>query len=113
MGYKQSSVIESVHNDFCNFFLGVNSSVVALGECGRLPLCVTYITNCIKYWCRLLRMELQDHRYPKKKNSYKMLKSLDEAERQNWVSKVRELLFFNVVLGTYGLPRSLAMKSYL
>ena len=91
-GYEYSSLIESVHNDFCKNFLGVNSSVnnvVALGECGRLPLCVTYITNCIKYWCRLLRME--DHRYPK--NCYKMLKSLDEAERQNWVSKVRELLF--------------------
>ena len=34
---------------------------------------------------------MEDHRYPK--NCYKMLKSLDEAERQNWVSKVRECLF--------------------
>ena len=45
-GYEYSSVIESVHNDFCKNFLGVNSSVnnvVALGECGRLPLC--YIHN--------------------------------------------------------------------
>ena len=91
-GYEYSSVIESVHNEFCKNFLGVNSSVnnvVALGECGRLPLCVTYITNCIKYWCRLLCMG--NHRYPK--NCYKMLKSLDEAGRQNWVSKVRHLLF--------------------
>ena len=91
-GYEYSSVIESVHNEFCKNFLGVNSSVnnvVALGECGRLPLCVTYITNCIKYWCRLLCMG--NHKYPK--NCYKMLKSLDEAGRQNWVSKVRHLLF--------------------
>ena len=45
--YEYADVIESVHNEFCRYFLGVNSSVnnvVALGECGRLPLCVTYIT---------------------------------------------------------------------
>ena len=49
-GYEYSSVIESVHNDFCKKFLGVNSSVknvVALGECGRPPqsVCNSYIHN--------------------------------------------------------------------
>ena len=35
-GYEYSSIIESVHNEFCKYFLGINSSVnnaVALGEC--------------------------------------------------------------------------------
>ena len=39
-GYEYSGTIEKVQSDFCNYFLGVNSSVnnyVALGECGRLP----------------------------------------------------------------------------
>ena len=94
-GTEYSDVIESVHFNFCKYFLGVNNSVnnaVAIGECGRLPLCVTFFTNCIKYCCKLLHM--QNNRYPK--NCYKMLKALDEAGRQNWVSKVRNLLF------TYG-----------
>ena len=34
---------------------------------------------------------MQNNRYPK--NCYKMFKALDEAGRQNWVSKVRNLLF--------------------
>ena len=92
LGYEYSSVIESVHYEFCKYFLGVNSPVnnaVALGGCRRLPLCVTYITNCIKYWCKLLC--LGDNRYPKQ--CYKMLKSTDEAGRQNWVSRSRNLLF--------------------
>ena len=94
-GTEYSTIIESVHFTFCKYFLGVNSSVnnaVAIGECGRLPLCVFYFTNCIKYWCKLLHMH--DNRYPK--SCYKMLKALDEAGRENWVSKVRVLLY------TYG-----------
>ena len=91
-GTEYSDVIESVHYTFCRYFMGVNQSVnnaVAIGECGRLPLCVFYFTNCIKYWCRLLHMQV--NRYPK--NCYKMLKSLDEAGRSNWASHVRNLLF--------------------
>lgn len=91
-GYEYSGTIEKVQVDFCKYFLGVNSSVnnsVALGECGRLPLCITYHTNCIKYWCKLLHMH--NNRYPK--NCYKMLKSLDEAGRLTWASNIKKLLF--------------------
>ena len=87
-GYEYAGTIEKVHVDFCKYFLGVNSSVnnsVALGECWRIPLCITYHTNCIKYWCKLLHM--QNNRYPK--NCYKMLKSLDEAGRHTWASDVK------------------------
>ena len=74
-GYECSNVFESVHSEFCRYFLGVNSSVnnaVALGECKRLLLCITYITNCITYWCKLLCMD--NRRYPK--NCYQIFKSL-------------------------------------
>ena len=100
---KYSNVIESVDFNFCKYFLGVNNSVnnaVAIGECGDVPLCVTYFKNCIKYLCKLLHM--QNNRYPKR--CYKMLKALDEAGRQNWGSKVRNLLF------TYGLGISGLLK---
>ena len=36
---------------------------------------------------------MQNNRYPR--NCYKMLKALDVADRQIWVSKVRNLLFTN------------------
>ena len=88
-----------LHNDIFKLFdfLGVNSSVnnwVALGECGRLPLRITYHTNCIKYWCKLLHM--QNNCYPKM--FYKMLKSLDEAGRHTWASNVKK----NNLLFRYG-----------
>ena len=56
---------------------------------GRLPLCITYMSDCIKYWCKLLHMN--DHRYPKR--CYYMLKSLDNAGRLTWASHIKHLLF--------------------
>ena len=102
-GTEYSTIIKSVHFTFCKYFLGVNSSVnnaVAIGERGRLPLCVFYFTNCIKYWCKLLYMH--DNRYPN--SYYKMLKALDEAGRENWVSEVRVLLY------TYGFGYTLVAQ---
>ena len=91
-GNSYASEIESIQAQFCKDFLGVNSSVndvIALGECGRLPLCIIYYTKCIKYWCKLLQMP--DYRYPK--NCYKMLLAQDNAGRTNWVSNVKSMLF--------------------
>ena len=91
-GFEYSSVIEQVQNQFCKEFIGVNSTVnnsMALGECGRLPLCTIYHVKCITYWCKLLSMP--NNRYPK--NCYKMLKSQDDIGRVNWATKVKELLF--------------------
>ena len=54
---------------------------------------------------------MQNNRYLK--NCYKMLKALDEAGRQNWVSKVRILLFtygFGYILGQ---KRNAAYKTYI
>ena len=61
----------------------------ALSECGRLPLCMSYMTNCIKYWARLLRLEIS--RYPKQ--CYNLLFQLDDIGRQTWATKIKDLLF--------------------
>ena len=94
-GYQYVDKIEKVHIQFCKkiCYLSLNTcDSFALGGCGRLPLCTTYMPNCIKYWLGLIRME--NNRYPKQ--CYYMLYQLDEAGRQNWVSHVKELLY------TYG-----------
>ena len=60
-------------------------------ELNRYPITINCAINCIRYWLRLIEME--SHRMPKK--AYKMLKTLDERGKQNWVSKVRECLCQN------------------
>jgi hypothetical protein len=60
-----------------------------LGECGRAPLYVEYVTKCVKYWLNVLIMD--DTRYPK--IVYKMLLNHDSVGRTNWASKVKNILF--------------------
>ena len=62
---------------------------MVLGECGRLPLCTTYYISCIRYWCKLLTMP--SHRYPKQ--CYIILKSLDDAGKNCWATKIKSLLY--------------------
>ena len=91
-GFEISDSIEQIRYKFCKDFLGLNSSsnnLMALGECGRYPLSIHYQTKFIKYWIRLLHMEMT--RYPR--NCYNMLKRLDDCGKTNWVSKVRQFLF--------------------
>ena len=77
MGFRNVEKIEKVQAQiqaqYC--YLGsYTADFLALGECGRLPLAVTYMSRCLKYWIRLLQME--EYRYPKQR--YIMLKKLDE-----------------------------------
>lgn len=91
-GHTFSEQIETVHANFCKVFLGLSrnaNNCMALGECGRYPLCTTYYFKCIKYWCRLLHMT--QNRYPK--SCYLMLKSHTEIGRSNWASNIRDLLY--------------------
>ena len=91
-GFTYSEVIEKTHIRFCKRYCSLSTNVAdffALGECGRLPLCTTYLSNCVKYWLKLIRM--QEYRYPRQ--CYFMLKRLDEVGRKTWASCVRELLF--------------------
>ena len=64
------------------------TSVLARGELGRYPLCLAYFIRCIKYWLKLTRME--NFRYPKQ--SYLMLKNLDDRNRITWATSIRNLL---------------------
>ena len=77
---------------FCNRVACLNQNVVnffAYSECGRYPLSVTYMSRCVKFWCKITHMS--DQRYPKQ--CYKMLRQLDEAGRHTWVSNIKYLLF--------------------
>ena len=62
-----------------------------MSECGRHPLNVTYMTQCIKYWIKLT--EMSNSRYPK--HCYLLLRRLDECGRNTWATKVKHLLFEN------------------
>ena len=81
-GTEYSDTLEQVHIQYCKDFIGVSSTVndcVALGECGRLPLCIDHHIKCIKYWCKLLCMP--ENRYPR--NCYLMLKQHESLGRKN------------------------------
>ena len=89
--FEIANQIETVHDRFCKTILKVpihTTSVLARGELGRYPLCLTYFIRCIKYWLKLTRME--DFRYPKQ--SYLMLKNLDDCNRITWATSIRNLL---------------------
>ena len=91
-GYRYYDKIEKIQSKFCKRFccLSANTSdFMALGECGRLPIAITYMTRCLSYWIKLLRME--NYRYPKQ--SYLMLKRLDGSGKTTWASPIKSMLF--------------------
>ena len=91
-GHEYCTHIEKVHIRFCKRYIGLHQNTAdffALSECGRQPLAVTYMTQCIKYWVRLIQMP--NHRYPKQ--CYNMLRSFAAVGKVNWASNVRSLLY--------------------
>ena len=57
---------EKVHIKFSKQYCLLSQNTAdffALGEGGRLPLCITYIPQCITYWLKILSMS--EDRYPK------------------------------------------------
>lgn len=93
-GYEYCESFEKIQCYYLKKYLRVGKNVsntcnAILGEVGRTYMCVSYFTRVIKYWCRLLHMNV--FRYPKA--CYLMLKSHDENGTINWVSNVRSLLF--------------------
>ena len=94
-GYQYVEKIEKAQIQFCKRLCYLSQNMcnfLALGECGRLPLCTFYIPNCIKY--RLSILHMSSNRYPKQ--CYYMLMRQEEAGRLNWTAHVKDLLF------TYG-----------
>ena len=91
-GHSYNKKVETTHIKFCKRYCLLYNNcpdAFALSECGRLPLCTTYMYNCIKYWLHLLRLE--PHRYPKQ--CYDMLFKLDNAGRDTWATSVKQLLY--------------------
>ena len=91
-GYQRSDTIEKIQINFCKRIACLKQNVpnvFALSECGRLPLSVTYMKNCIKYWTKLVTMNRD--RYPKQ--CYIMLRRLDESGRNTWATQIKRLLF--------------------
>ena len=91
-GYNVIKKIERVQIKFCKKIchLPENScDAMALGECGRLPLCMSYMPICVKYWLKLIRME--NTRYPK--SCYEMLRQLDSVGRYTWATNIKNMLY--------------------
>ena len=91
-GYTYSEDIEKVQTKFCKQYIGLNQKTpdnFALGECGRLPLAVSYMTQTVKYWVKLTQMT--NDRYPRQ--CYLMLRALTEADKITWATHVKKLLF--------------------
>ena len=91
-GYEYSHVIEQVQLEYCKKFLGVRGDTIncaALGECGRRPLAVHYMSKCVKYWLKLIQMPV--NRYPHV--CYNMLKSYDDSRKISWATHVKMLLY--------------------
>ena len=91
-GYKYCEEIEKVQSRFCKYYIGQSQKTtdsLALGECGRMPLAVTYMTQAVKYWIKLTQM--QNNRYPRQ--CYYMLRSLTEAGKSTWATHIKSLLF--------------------
>ena len=91
-GYQYVEKIEKVQTKFCKKYCSLSQNTAdffALGECGRMPLCISYMPQCIKYWLKLITMA--EYRYHKQR--YKLLYRLDEAERKTWATNIRVLLY--------------------
>ena len=91
-GHKKIHVIESVQVKFCKFLLHLGSQTVntaVIGECGRYPLYVTSVSICIKYWVKLIHMDYSRMA----KHAYIMLYNLDCANKRNWATDVKQILF--------------------
>ena len=90
--YRYCEKVEKIQSKFCKRFSCLSSSTpdcLVLGECGRLPISVTYMVRCLSYWIKLLKMD--NHRYPK--HCYLKLKRLDESGKIRWASHIKSMVF--------------------
>ena len=91
-GLKYSKEVEKVQVKLGKWLLQVGRTTtnsMVLGECGRTPLVLIYMTKAVKYWCRLIQL---DHcRLPCQ--TYQMLKLLDNNGNINWVTGIKNILF--------------------
>ena len=94
-GFEGASlVIEKIHLFAMKRYLGVDMRTpndLVYGELGRYPIYINSNVRCIRYWLKLVSMG--ENRLPSK--AYRMLLSLDERGKVNWVSNIRRVLCTN------------------
>lgn len=91
-GLHRLDNIEKVHTFAIKRFLKVPLKLpnkFVYGEVGRYPLFVNSALRCIKYWLKLLRMDMS--RLPRQ--AYQMLLKIDERGKTCWVTNVKNTLF--------------------
>ena len=102
---KAAHHCESVHLLALKKFLGVDRRTpndLIYGETNRYPIFINSAVQCIRYWFKLLRMDMS--RIPRK--AYNMLFDLDVRGKKNWVTDVRTCLYrygFGVVWENQGV----------
>lgn len=111
-GNEFKNRIEQVHAKLCKKYCNLSnktSTVFALGECGRMQLCIPYMTKGIKYWLKRLHIDRQ--RYLKQ--SYILLKRLDENGRESIGLLVFALFCLHMVLNMHGYYKKLEILHIL
>ena len=91
-GYEFSHVIEQVQLEYCKQILGVRGNTIkcaVLGECGRRPLAVHYMSKCVKYWLKLIQMPVNRYLHV----CYNMSMSYDDSGKITWATHVKMLLY--------------------
>lgn len=91
-GLNRLENIERIHTLACKRYLNVPMGVYnkfIYGETGRYPLYINSAVRCIRYWLKLLKLDV--NRIPKQ--AYVMLINLDEKGKDCWVTKLKNTLF--------------------
>ena len=91
-GLHRLDNIERVHTLAIKRFLKVSLKVpnkFVYGETGRHPLYINSAVRCLKYWLKILRMDMS--RLPRQ--AYSMLVNLDERGKSCWATLVKNTLF--------------------
>jgi hypothetical protein len=88
-GLEESAIhIEKLHLFALKKFLGVSKQTpndLVYSETNRYPIHICSAVRCIKYWLKILRMDVQRLPY----RSYRMLYELDAKGKRNWATKVK------------------------
>ena len=89
-GLYSCKTIESVHLYFLKWYLNVAArtpNVMVYGETGRYPLEINARLRAVKYWLKIMRMDVS--RFPYK--AYQMMYSMSDSQ-MNWVSYLKKTL---------------------
>jgi hypothetical protein len=93
-GLNKLDTLEKVHLAACKIFLGVPTrtpNIMVYQELQRYPLYINTYIRSLKYWFKLLRMDIA--RLPKQ--AYVMMGHMDNEGKTCWVTQVKNVLCHN------------------